>query len=308
MNSEVMSLSRLGVLLAFVPFIAVAAVVQTGKGHAFACADYSGGKVFCVSADGTVEWEHPARSCDDLWLLPNGNLLFVTGHGVKEVTRAKQVVFSYESKSEIYGCQRLTNGNTFVAECNAGRLLEVAPDGKVVKEIRLLPEGKDGGHLYMRNARVLANGHYLVGHYGAEVVREYSSDGKILRQIAAPGGPHSVIRLPDGNTLIACGDLKKTAMVFEVDRDGKIVWQIKHDELPGISFKVMTGLHRLPNGNTVLSNWQGHGQLRTGPQIIEVTRDKKIVWTFEDQDTMKTISSVQVLDVPGESIGSAALH
>ena len=134
-----------------------------------ACADYSQGKIFLVSAQGKVEWEYPAPNCNDLWVLPNGNLLFVTGHGVKEVTREKKVVFDYRSKSEIYACQRLPNGNTFIGECNAGRLLEVDPSGKIVKQIRLLPEGKDGGHLYMRNARRLPNGHYLVAHYGQQV-------------------------------------------------------------------------------------------------------------------------------------------
>ena len=146
--------------------------IQEGKGHHFVCTDYTAGKVFIVNPDGKVEWEYSAGHCNDLWALPNGNLLFNTGHGVKEVTRQKTVVFSYESSSEIYACQRLANGNTFVGECNAGRLLELAPDGKVVKEIRLLPAGKDGGHLYMRNARQLANGNYLVAHYGEQVVRE----------------------------------------------------------------------------------------------------------------------------------------
>src|ERR1039457_2502673 len=116
------------------------------------------GKVFIVNPNGKVEWEYATGQCNDLWALPNGNLLFNTGHGVREVTRQKAVVFNYESSSEIYACQRLTNGNTFVGECNAGRLLELAPDGKVVKDIHLLPPGKDGGHLYMRNARQLANG------------------------------------------------------------------------------------------------------------------------------------------------------
>ena len=86
---------------------------------------------------------------------------------------AKEVVFDYQSASEIYACQRLSDGNTFIGECNAGRLLEVDPSRQIVKEIRLLPDGKDGGHLYMRNARRLANGHYLVTHYGEDAVREY---------------------------------------------------------------------------------------------------------------------------------------
>jgi len=276
--------------------------VQRGKGHHFACTDYSRGKVFIVSPAGKVEWEYPARHCNDLWILPNGNLLFNTGHGVKEVTRDKKVVFNYESESEIYACQRLANGDTFIAECNAGRLLEVTPSGKIAKEIRLLPEGKNGGHTYIRNARKLKNGNYLVTHYGKQKVVEYSPDGKVVREIPAPGGPHSAFRLPDGNTLIACGDkIKGGAKVIEVDPDGKTVWSVSSDDLPGISLKFMTGLQRLPNGNTVMSNWLGHGNLGKAPHLIEVTPDKKVVWTFFDHKTMKTISSIYLLDVAGEA-------
>ena len=65
--------------------------------HRFACADYSQGKIFIVNEDGKVEWEYPARNCNDLWVLPNGNLLFNTGFGVKEVTREKRIVFDYQS-------------------------------------------------------------------------------------------------------------------------------------------------------------------------------------------------------------------
>ncbi len=286
-----------------------AAPVQQGTSHPFACGDYSNGKVLLVSADGKVEWEYPAPNCNDLWLLPNGNLLFVTGHGVKEVDRQKRIIFSYESKSEIYACQRLADGNTFIGECNAGRLIEVDPQGKVVKQIRLLPEGTDGGHAYMRNARRLDNGHYLVAHYGLNVVREYDSVGKLVSEIQSPGGPHSAIRLPNGNTLVACGDgNNEPAHVFEADPQGKSVWQVTSEDLPGIRLAFMTGLQRLPNGNTVMTNWLGHNRLGTAPQIIEVTPQKKVVWTFADHDTMKTIATIQLLDVPGDVTRGEILH
>lgn len=282
--------------------------VQTGKGHPFVCTDYSQGKVFIVSADGKVEWEYPAPSANDLWLLPNGHLLFNTGHGVKEVTREKKVVFDYQSPSEIYACQRLADGNTFIGECNAGRLLEVAPDGAIVKEIRLLPAGKDGGHAYMRNARRLANGHYLVTHYADQAVREYDPQGKIAREIPALGGPHSAVRLANGNTLISCGDAPGGSRVFEVDPAGKTVWQVQSSDLPGITLYFMAGFQRLPNGNTVMSNWLGHGQFGKAPHLIEVTPDKKVVWTFSDHKTMRTISSIVLLDIPGDPIAGAIEH
>ncbi|MBI5821555.1 MAG: hypothetical protein HZA88_21510 [Verrucomicrobia bacterium] len=309
------------------PLLAGDMPLQTGKGHRFACTDYTGGNVFIVNADGNVEWEYKTGSCNDLWVLPNGNLLFNTGTGVQEVTRDRKIVFDYkgspfkrtvkqkdgttkqvEGPSEIYACQRLANGNTFIGECNTGRLLVVAPDGKIVKEVRLLPEGRDGGHAYIRNARLLANGNYLVTHNGEQAVREYDSQGKLVREIPAAGGPHSAIRLPNGNTLISCGDRPGGHRVFEVDAAGKIVWEVKGDELPGISLKFMAGLQRLPNGNTVMSNWLGHKQFGNGPHLIEVTPNKQVVWTFADHKTMKTISSIQLLDVPGDAIQGGIMH
>ena len=300
-------------LVGLTAFLPAAASAQTGgpdvHGHPFVCADYTDGKVCIVSASGKVEWEYPAPLCNDVWALPNGHLLFNTGHGVKEVTRDKRIVFSYESASEIFACQRLADGDTFVGECTTGRLLEVRPDGKIDKEIRLLPEGKTGGHSFMRNARKLADGHYLVAHYGLNVVREYDGSGALVREIPAPGGPHSAIRLPNGNTLIACGDRKgQGAHAFEVDREGRIVWELKADELPGINLKFLSGLQRLPNGNTVFTNWLGHNQFGRAPHIIEVTPDKKIVWTYSDFVAFKTVSSLQMLDIAGDCTRGEILH
>jgi outer membrane protein assembly factor BamB len=266
--------------------------------------------VYIVSREGRIEWEYPAPNGNDLWVLPNGNLLFNTGHGVREVTRSKQIVLDYQSSSEIYACQRLPNNRTFVGECNAGRLLELDATGRIVKEIRLLPPGRDGGHLYMRNARKLADDHYLVTHYGEQVVREYDRDGKPLRDIPARGGPHSAIRLPDGNTLIACGDGEGGSRVFEADPAGTTVWEVRGEELPGISLKFMAGLERLPNGNTVLSNWLGHGQFGRAPHVIEVTRAKEVVWTFADHANLRTVSSLVILDDIPAAAGppTAGLH
>ena len=276
--------------------------------HSFVCTDYTQGKVFIISGKGKEEWEYPAENCNDIWILPNGDLLFNTGKGVKEVTLQKEVIFSYESKSEIYACQRLPDGNTFIGECNSGRLIEVSPDGKIVKEIKLLADGTDGGHSYMRNARKLANGNYLVAHYGLDKVCEYDSTGKMIREIPITGGPHSVIRLPEGNTLIACSDHNGEPRVVEVDVHGSIVWQLSKNELPGIELKFMTGMQRLPNGNLLLTNWLGHNQFGKAPHAFEITRDKKIVWVYNDFTILKTMSSIQLLDLNANNNTYNILH
>jgi hypothetical protein len=280
----------------------------TGCRHSFVCTDYTQGKVFIISETGKVEWEYPAERCNDIWVLPDGNLLFNTGNGVKEVTRNKDIVFSYESKSEIYACQRLPDGNTFIGECSSGLLLEVTYDGKIVKRIKLLPDGADGGHFFMRNARKLQNGNYLVAHYGLDKVCEYDSTGKIIREIPVKGGPHSVIRLPNGNTLIACSDHNGEPRIIEVDKSGSITWQLSKNELPGIELKFMTGMQCLPNGNLVLTNWLGHNQFGKAPHAFEITRDKKVVWIYNDDSVLKTMSSIQLLDVPGNSTKGEIFH
>ena len=296
-------------LMLFLFLFAGALLRHTGEiKHSFLCADYTQGIVCIISDEGKLLWQYPAERCNDVWALPNRNILFNTGNGVKEVTRDKEVVFSYESKSEIYACQRLSNGNTFIAECNSGRLLEVSPDGSIMKEIKLLLDSVDGGHSYMRNARKLKNGNYLVAHYGLDKVCEYDSSGKKVMEIPVTGGPHSVIRLPQGNTLISCSDHNGEPRIVEMDKRGLIVWQLLKNELPGIELKFMTGMQCLPNGNLLLTNWLGHNQFGKAPHAFEITRDKKVVWVYNDTTFLKTMSSIQVLDLNADFSNDNVLH
>jgi hypothetical protein len=299
-------------ILPLMLFFFTAARAQSGLTgevkHTFVFADYTQGIVGIISDDGKLVWQYPAERCNDIWALPGGNILFNTGNGVKEVTRNNEVVFSYQSESEIYACQRLSNGNTFIGECNSGRLLEVDASGIIVKEIKLLPDSVDGGHSYMRNARKLENGNYLVAHYGLDKVCEYDSLGKMIMEIPITGGPHSVIRLPQGNTLIACSDHNGAPRIVEVDKRGMIVWQLLKNELPGIELKFMTGMQVLPNGNMLLTNWLGHNQFGKAPHAFEVNRDKKVIWVYNDTTFLKTMSSIQLLDVNVNNGDDRILH
>jgi len=278
---------------------------MTGK--RFAVGDYTSGKVCVVEPDGSVSWTQKAPNCNDLWIMPGGSILFTTGRGVKEVTKDGAVTFAYDSKSGIFAVQRLANGNTFVGECTSGRLIELAPDGKVAKEIALLPADTSGGHAFMRNARVLPNGNFLVAHYGGRYVAEYAPDGNKVWSVQTPAGPHSVARLANGNTLIACGD-NGTPCLIEVNPEGKTVWELSNKDLPDAPLKFLTGFHKLPNGNVLISNWVGHGKFGTAPHLLEVTPDKKVVWTFNDHTTFKTISTVQVFGAGDAPLNGEGLH
>ena len=62
----------------------------------------------------------------------------------------------------------------------------------------------------------------------------------------------------------------------------------------------MCGIHRLPNGNTLLCNYLGHGQLGKAPNLIEITPDKKVVWTYGNHKDVRAVTCVQMLEDSGE--------
>ena len=53
---------------------------------------------------------------------------------------------------------------------------------------------------------------------------------------------------------------------------------------------------RLPNGDTVITNWLGHGHDGDDVPIFQVTREKKVVWRYLDCTQVPLVVSVQVLD------------
>ena len=275
--------------------LAASAAVATGPvGHEIMVADSGLGKVLKFSAAGKCVWECDAPSAYDVQVLPNGNILFPYTNkkakvaGAKEVTPAKKVVWEYKTTGEVFACQRLADGNTMVAECTNGLLVEVDAKGKVVKKIKVTATKL--GHSTMRIARKTSAGTYVVGHVGDGVVREYDASGKVIREIDAPGPAYAALRLENGNTLISCKD-----DVIEVDAKGKTVWHLKASDIPEMGPKWMTGIQRLANGNTVICNWLGHHQEGKGVPIFEVTPDKKVVWKFTDTTATKWVSGVQIL-------------
>lgn len=272
----------------------IAPYIKPSPCETFVCTDYSQGKVF-VFEKGKKVWEHDAPLSNDVWMLDNGNLLFTTGYGVLEVTRKNDTIFCYNSKSHIFACQRLANGNTFIGECDAGRLLEVSPDGKIVKELSILPSGMtDGKKSFIRNARKLDNGHYLVAHFGGKKVVEYDENGKIYWEVPISGGAHSVIRLPNGNTLVAVTDMDKNPRIVEINPNREVVWEFSNKDITGSPLKFLSGMQFIPEMGIVFTNWTGHGAKEKVPHMFWVDWNKNVVDVFNPLEGVETFSSVFV--------------
>ncbi|MCP4260726.1 MAG: hypothetical protein GY774_24855 [Planctomycetes bacterium] len=263
--------------------------------HSYLCSDIGAKHVFKISETGKIEWEYPADQCTDAWLLDNGNILMsFTGEtrGVREVTPDKKIIWEYTTDGEVWGCQRLPNGNTLVAECTAKRLIEVNRKGQIVKVVPV--ESGGNTHMGMRHARKLPNGNYLVALLDDKAVWEYDSSGKMIREITVPDVAFSVIRLDNGNTVIGY-----RGGVIEVDPKDKVVWHLTQKDVPDVKLYWICCIQRLPNGNTVVGNWFIHKRRTDSTPFFEVTPDKKVVWRVTMHKRMFDPAAIQILGVKG---------
>lgn len=278
-----------------------ARAAQTGIPRRVLGGDDSTKRLAIIARDGSVEWETNVSAIHDAHVLANGNILYQDGWTkIIEVTRDKKKVWEYDAANsngnagkrvEVHAFQRLENGLTMIVESGTARIIEVDSAGKLHREVKLKVNRPDA-HMDTRLARKITNGNYLVAQQFDGIVREYDPSGKIVWEFEQPlfgkepkpgHGPEafgnfafSAIRLENGNTLIGGGN---GHCVLEVTPSKEIVWKIEQNDLPGITLAWVTCVERLPNGNTLFGNCHAGPD---NPQFIEVTRDKKVVWTFKD--------------------------
>ncbi len=286
---------------------------QTGPGRRVIAADDSTKTLAAIGPDGRVEWKLPCRQIHDLHLLSDGHLLYQDGWTrVVELDADRKPVWQYDAKGngnaarpvEVHAFERLPDGTTMIVESGPARIIEVDRGGTVVREIPLTVT-RPSTHSDTRNARKTAAGTYLVAHEQDGVVREYDATGRVVWEYDVPlfdrprqggHGPesfgdqaYSAVRLENGNTLIGTGNGHS---VLEVTPAKEIVWKLEQHDLPGITLAWVTQVARLPSGNTRLVNCHaGPGN----PQIIEVTPDKQVVWTFQDFKTFGNSLPVAVV-------------
>jgi hypothetical protein len=157
-----------------------------------------------------------------------------------------------------------------------------------------------GSHGQFREVRKTPQGTYITSQLDGKA-REFDGNGVLLTTF--PCGSFVGIRLPDGNTLISCGDEHR---LIEVNPENAIVWQVGQNDIPGNTLFFVAGLQRLPNGNTVVCNWPGHAGGSSQPQVVEITRDKKVVWQVRDA-SLGWISNIEILD-PAASFDGTVLR
>jgi hypothetical protein len=249
-----------------------------------------------LDANGKIVREFKPRSIAVIFqVLPNGNLVYAYGGnptGVVEVNSKNETVWNYVSHCpQVLGCERLQNGNTLVAEQGPCQVVEVDSQGKTV-HVTKLSTNQATYHLQVRNVHRLSNGNLLAAHEGEGAIREYDPLGHIAWEYTGVQNTGDAIRLENGNTVIAGATQKR---LFETTPDHKIVWQFAAADAPELNLTWVSSLQILKNGNYLVGNFL-RGQEGKGAHAFEVTRDKKVVWTFADHKQFKSVTTVRAVD------------
>jgi hypothetical protein len=201
-------------------------------------------------------------------------------------------------------------GSAFAADAVTHRFLAFGGETRIVEENGTtswtFPESSRDGHM-------LANGHVLLAlsksdarPHGAVVEVAPDPSGKGGRIVFEFAGTQSEIntaqRLADGRTMVAeAGDKPR---ILVIDAKGAIVWKVSNADFDRPLLNDPCGAQRLANGNTVICSYAiGDG----GTKLVEVTREKKVVWTFIEKDG-PGIHEVEILSTGGLPTAAPALR
>ena len=253
------------------------------------------GRAAIIGPDANVTWQK--KGCGNItriwpkdgWVYYSNGDLWRT----EIATGKRELVYKPCAKDGLYGFEILNNGNIVVAENGTGYITELAA-GTTNAIVRFKGDPRDvngktpGLHVRYRMISKTAAGTYLVCCAKAGIVREYDAKGKLVWELVAPNFTFDVLRRENGNTLVSHLD-----GVTEFTPDKKAVWSIKCSDFPELKLSNLCGLQEFPNGNLVIGTYANGRPDRSRTTAFEITRDKKIVWSYAAPD--RSMMTVYVL-------------
>ncbi|WP_286764423.1 MULTISPECIES: hypothetical protein [Rhodopirellula] len=279
-----------------------------------------GQKTYIMGADGEASWTYPSATRDG-YVLDDGTIILTVnkskrhrgGAVVQIAPDGKETLIWKGTQSEVNSAQPTADGTFVITEAgNDPRLLEISATGEVILEFPLACQKKNH-HMQTRMARKLADGTYLAPHLLDFAVFHYSPEGEVLSKLdtTVPGDtdhkihtwPFTAIRHGDGQTLVCCTHGNR---VIDFDADGNVIWTLTNEDLPGAWLQDPCGAQVLPNGNIVITSYAGGRADVDAPKLMEVTRDKQVVWTYRDGQKVG-VHHFQLLTTNGEKIAGPIL-
>ena len=274
-----------------------------------------GQKTYIMGSNGKATWTYPKKTRDG-YVLDDGSLILTLnkskkhkgGAVVKISADGKEKLIWKGTQKEVNSAHPTKDGTFVITEAGAKpRLLEITKAGEVKLEFPLVCQTADV-HKQTRMARKLDDGTFLVPHLLDFAVFHYDQTGKVIKKFdtTVPGDtehkihtwPFTAIRHGDGRTMVTCTNGNR---VMDFDADGKVIWTLSNEDLPGEWLKDPCGAQVLPNGNVVIASYAAGKADPNAPKLFEVDRSKKVVWKYTDGKRVG-VHHFQILDTNGKKL------
>ncbi|MBO7166079.1 MAG: PQQ-binding-like beta-propeller repeat protein [Kiritimatiellae bacterium] len=254
------------------------------------------GRLYVVNGEGKTVWSldkcgniHRAYRRGDWVYYSNSNI-----HRYNVKTKERELFYSPCEKEGVFGFELLPSGAMVLAENGTDKITELDVDTKKkCVSFDANSRNKEGKisnkHHHFRMIRKTPNGTYVVACSGANIVREYDKNGKLLWEQETPQLAFDVLRRKNGNTLIS-----HLNAVTEYTPDHKIAWSFSCDDKPELKLSNICGIQELENGNLVLGTYANCKDDYSQVTALEITRDKKVVWTYSASKDRSNMSAFLV--------------
>ncbi len=249
----------------------------------------------------------------DLQLVADNKILVSHGNGAAEYDRTTGAKsWSISTYSGVSTAQRLANGNTLLGWSTPAS--GTTPAKVMFSEVN--SAGTEVSRMTINNittlrlARRLANGNTLfTGDINNDLkfqVFEVNATGAIVWQQSLYGARGYVAnRLANGDTQATIGPI---GALHEPGRDDNKLLQLSPtgaivkfwggmDVHPNARLRKFSGYSVVPsNGNVLIANWLGDGNIGTGPHAVEFDAYNNLVWSWEDHAAARTVTNLLVVE------------
>lgn len=239
-----------------------------------------------------VEWVHDLETgneCNSVAVDARGNILYSYKQGARLIARDAAIIWDYTTDpgTEVQYAGVSPKGFVLAICGNPSKIVELDKKGRVTKEIAF-ETGTEKPHGQFRQVHALGNGSYLVPLLSQSKVITVDGNGKIVNGIPVEGKPFSVTKSASGNLIVSGGD---GHCITEVTPGGDVVRRITQNDIEGINLGYVAQINPSKDGNWLICNWLGHGADPAQPHLIEIDTNGKVVWSFNDKETIQKVSA-----------------
>ena len=268
--------------------------------------DYVRFKLSKVDKQGKVIWEHtPVGKVWDFVITDDSQIIYpiiTDRQEVRCIDFQKNVKWSWRYDKEYREIINVTKHKSqlIVSGQMPPQAILMDLDGAIQKRLPI-PAKYKHHHGQLGNVYAVGDKRYLAQLWGEGTALEVDETGKEVWRYQVPkagngrypeGTIQDLLRLENGNTLLACGT---QARLLEVDRAGNIVWEFTGKQHPELNFTNACNLQLLLDGSTLVTNFL-RGNSGRGAHAFCLSKEKEITWTFSDHKNFTAASQVWAIE------------